>query len=140
KTSYADGSVESGILTLDAPAIAANTTLNAVLSAVAALPAAPVDISKLPSSGYNVVVNLAVQNGTGTPTSYQLNVGSLLSQALAAGTATYWLQGPQATEVQFDVPISGSFHVTFDVTSFADGSTETDVQFNNDSAMQATGG
>src|SRR5262249_27774079 len=36
KTSYSDGSVESGILTLDAPAIPANTTLNAVLSSVAA--------------------------------------------------------------------------------------------------------
>ena len=140
KTSYADGSVEFGILTFDAPAIPANSTLDAVLSAATA-PAAPaVDISKLPGNGYNLLVNLTLQNGDGTQTSYQLNAGSLLSQALAARTATYWLQGTQATEVRFDVPVAGSFHVTFDVTSFADGSSKTDVQFNNDAAMQASGG
>jgi hypothetical protein len=140
KTSYADGSVESGILTLDAPAIPANTTLDAVLSTTTTPAAPPVNIANLPGSGYNVVVDLTMQNANGTQTSYDLNAGTLLSQALAAGTATYWLQGPQATEVQFDVPISGSFHVTFDVTDFADGSSTTDVQFNNDDAMQATGG
>jgi hypothetical protein len=31
-------------------------------------------------------------------------------------------------------------HVTFDVTDFADGTTRTDVQFNNDYAEQPTGG
>ena len=140
KTSYADGSVETGILTLAAPAIAPNTTLNAALSTITAAAASPINIANLPSSGYNVVVNLAVQNSDGSASSYQLNAGSLLSQALAAGQVTNWLQGPQVTEAQFDVPVSGSFHVTFDISEFADGTASTTVNFNNDYAMQAVGG
>jgi len=140
RTSYADGSVESGVVTLDAPAIPANTTLNGVLSTTTATPAAAVNIANLPGNGYNLVVNLTMHNADGTQSSDQLNVGTLLSQALSSGTASYWMKGAQATEVQFDVPISGSFHVTFDVTDYADGTTATNVQFNNDDAMQPTGG
>src|SRR5437016_2160273 len=139
KTSYADGSVKSGIITLDGPAIAGGTTLQGQLFLGSSSAAPTVDISKLPSSGYNFAVSLTLHNSDGTTTSYQLNAGTLLSQALQAGKVSYWMQGPQATEVRFDVPISGSFHVTFDVTDFADGSTRTDVQFNNDYAEQPTG-
>src|SRR6185437_10743916 len=53
---------------------------------------------------------------------------------------SYWLDGSQATQVRVDVPIAGSLHVTMDVTAYADGNTSTDVQFNNDYAMQAVGG
>src|SRR5438874_7539141 len=139
KTSYADGSVKSGIITLHAPAIGAGTTLQGQLFLGSSSTAPAVDISKLPSSGYNFAVSLTLHNNDGTTTSYQLNAGTLLSQALQAGKVSYWMQGSQATEVRFDVPISGSFHVTFDVTDFADGSTRTDVQFNNDYAEQPTG-
>jgi Bacterial Ig-like domain len=140
KTSYADGSVKSGIITLDAPAIAAGTTLQGQLFLGSSSTAPAVDISKLPSSGYNFAVSLTLHNSDGTTPSYQLNAGTLLSQALQGGNVSYWMQGPQATEVRFDAPISGSFHVTFDVTDFADGTTRTDVQFNNDYAEQPTGG
>ena len=53
-----------------------------------------------------------------------------------------WLgrNGFRVTEVRVDAPIKGSLHVTFDITSFADGTSRTDVQFNNDYAMQAVGG
>jgi len=81
-----------------------------------------------------------LHNSNGTSTPYQLNAGALLGHALQAGRVSYWMQGPQATEARFDVPLSGSFHVTFNVTDFADGTTRTDVQFNNDYAMQAVGG
>src|SRR5438874_4960750 len=139
KTSYADGSVKSGIITLDAPALAGGTSLQGQLFLGSGPAASAVDISQLPGSGYNFVVNLTLHNSDGTTTPYQLNAGTLLSQALQAGKVSYWMQGPQATEVRFDVPIGGSFHVTFDVTDFADGSTRTDVQFNNDYAEQPTG-
>src|SRR5438067_6546153 len=119
KTSYADGSVKSGIITLDAPAIAAGATLQGQLFLGSGSAAPAVDISRLPGSGYNFVVNLTLHNSDGTTTPYQLNAGTLLAQALQAGKVSYWLQGPQATEVRFDVPIGGSFHVTFDVTDFA---------------------
>src|SRR5438067_1585010 len=140
KTSYADGSVKSGIITLDAPAIAAGATLQGQLFLGSGSAAPAVDISRLPGSGYNFVVNLTLHNSDGTTTPYQLNAGTLLSQALQAGKVSYWMQGPQATEVRFDVPIGGSFHVTFDLTDFADGTTRTEVQFNNDYAEQPVGG
>ncbi|HET9849835.1 MAG TPA: hypothetical protein VFR68_14925, partial [Candidatus Dormibacteraeota bacterium] len=140
KTSYADGSVESGIVTLDAPAIAGGTTLQGQLFLGSGAAASAVSIANLPGSGYNFIVNLTMHNSNGTTTPYQLNAGTWLQQALQAGKVSYWLQGPQTTEVRFDVPISGSFHVTFDITDFADGTTRTDVQFNNDYAEQAVGG
>ena len=57
-----------------------------------------------------------------------------------AGTVSYWQTGPLATQGRVDVPIAGSLHVTLDITMHADGSTSTDVQFNNDYAMQSVGG
>src|SRR5438874_13664516 len=48
KTSYADGSVKSGIITLDAPAIGAGTTLQGQLFLGSSSTAPAVDISKLP--------------------------------------------------------------------------------------------
>ena len=140
KTSFTDGSVESGIITLDAPAIAAGATLQGQLFLGSGSVAPAVNIAGLPSSSYNFVVNLTMHNGDGTTTPYQLNAGTLLQQALQAGNVSYWLQGQQATEVRIDVPIGGSFHVTFDITDFADDTTRTDVQFNNDYAEQAVGG
>lgn len=71
---------------------------------------------------------------------YSFNIGQLLKAALANGTASTWLQGPQATEMRIDAPVTGSLHLTFDIRRYADGSTMTDVGFNNDRAMQASGG
>ncbi|MGH3185103.1 MAG: hypothetical protein ACRDOE_24795, partial [Streptosporangiaceae bacterium] len=51
-----------------------------------------------------------------------------------------WLSGPQASQMRIDVPVAGSLHVTFDITAYADGTTSTDVQFNNDIAMSQSGG
>ena len=141
KTFYADGSIKSGLITLDAPSIAAGTTLQGQLVLTSASSGLPVDITKLPgSSSYNLIVSLTLHNSDGSTTPYQLDAGALLGQALQANKVSYWMQGPQATEVRFDVPITGSFHVTFDVTDFADGTNRTDVQFNNDYAMQSVGG
>jgi hypothetical protein len=141
KTFYADGSIESALIALDAPSIAAGTTLQGQLVLTSASSAPAVDITQLPgSASYNLIVSLTLHNSDGTTTPYQLNAGALLGQALQASKVSYWMQGPQATEVRFDVPISGSFHVTFDVTDFADGTNRTDVQFNNDDAMQSVGG
>ena len=140
KTTNADGSVKMGIITLDAPAIPANTTLSAMLALTTATPGPSVDIAKLPTSGYSTTVDLTVHNADGTNTAYHLDAGALLAAALKAGTVSYWMQGPQATEVRVDAPIAGSLHVTFDITSFADGTSRTDVQFNNDYAMQPVGG
>ena len=136
KTFNPDGSVQSALLTLSQPAIPANTSLSLMLSTLGVAPAAPLSLSGLTDSNYNLTVSLAIHGGS----TINLDAATLLQQALAAGKVSYWQQGPLATQGRIDVPISGSLHVTLDITRYADGTTSTDVQFNNDYAMQSTGG
>ena len=136
KTFNPDGSVQSALLTLSQPAIPANTSLSLMLSALGVTPAAPLSLSGLTDSNYDLTVSLAIHGGS----TINLDAATLLQQALAAGKISYWQQGPLATQGRIDVPISGSLHVTLDITRYADGTTSTDVQFNNDYAMQSTGG
>ena len=53
-----------------------------------------------------------------------------------AGSPSYWLHGPLATQARIDVPVpggsGGALHLAADVTAYADGSFSADVQFNND--------
>src|SRR5262249_9358202 len=133
KSSNTDGSVRQAILTLDVPGIAGGGALDVMLAkgtATEPLATAP-NIFAPSGSAYGFTQSLPLHNTDGTTTPHQLNAGTLLSQALQAGGVSYWMQGPLATEVRFNVPISGSFHLTFDITDFTDGTTRTDVQFNN---------
>ena len=139
-SSYADGSVRTADLTLLQPALAAGATAPLSLAVAPAAAAPPVNIAALLTDGYALTVDLAVHNAGGADTAYHVDVASLLKAALASGTASYWMQGPQATEVRLDTPITGSLHLTFDVRLYADGTTSTDVQFNNDKALTAQGG
>jgi hypothetical protein len=141
KTAYADGSVDTAVLTMVQPQLTANGSEGVMLSLGGAAAAAPLSLAALTSAAaYNFTVALAIHSADGTTTPYTFNVGQLLRQALANGTVSYWLQGPQATQGRIDVPVTGSLHLTFDITRYADGSTSTDVQFNNDIAMSASGG
>jgi hypothetical protein len=140
-TTNADGSAQYAVLTLMQPALGAAASVNGMLSlATAPTVQTPLSLSSLSASNYNLVVTLNLHNADGTSTPYVLNAATLLQQALAAGTVTTIKQGPQVTEAQFNVPISGSLYVNFDVSLYADGSTATDVSFNNDIAMSAAGG
>ena len=156
KTRYADGSVQSAVLTLRQPALAAQASTAVMLvRSGAAVTGAPLDIAALANAAtYDVTVSLthivqaaSASGGATMPVSttaipdVTIHVGQLLAQALAGGSAaglSYWQQGPLATQVRIDSgQIAGTpLHLTFDVTLFADGSTFTDVQFNNDIAMQ----
>ena len=137
KTANPDGSVRSAILTLQQPAIAANTSISLMLSKLGAGTAAgPLALSSLTGSNYNLKIVLALRGGN----TVNLDAATLLKQALLAGKVSYWQQGPLVTQGRVDVPISGSLHVTLDISRYADGTTSTDVQFNNDYAMQGAGG
>jgi SdrD B-like protein/hemolysin type calcium-binding protein len=142
KTTNPDGSVATAVLTLEQPTLSANSSANVMLSLAPAGTTAPpaLNLAQATASGYNVGVNLTLHNADGTTTPFSFNVGSLLQQALTNGTATYWLNGAQASEASFSVPVSGSLRMVFNVTAYADGSFATDVQFNNDIAMQPVGG
>ena len=142
KSTNADGSVSMAVLTLEQPALASGVATGAMLAIAPTPPqsAPAVDLSTLAKSGYDLTVALNVQNANGTSTPYQINAGSLLQTALQNGTASYWLQGPQVTEVRVDAPVTGSLHVVFDISEYADGSTQTDVEFDNDNTLQSAGG
>jgi len=133
KTTNPDGSVRFGIVTLT---VAAPADVMLVRHPVQV--AAPVDLAALLGK-YDLTVDLVVHGASGD-TPYHFVAGALLADALRTGKASYWLRGPQATEARVDVPVAGSLHLTFDIRGYADGSFFTDVQFNNDIAMQPVGG
>ena len=143
KTTYPDGSAETATITMLQPALAANATAGVMLALAPTLAPigtptpAPVNIvQEIAASNYDLSVNIAIQGGS----TYTLNVANLYSQALANGSVTYLKQGPEATEVQFQTTVTGSLRMVFNVTAYANGTFRTNVQFNNDLAMQASGG
>jgi hypothetical protein len=140
KTTYADGSAQTAVLTLLQPALAAGASDNVMLSLAAPSTASAVDISQLTDSNYNFTVGLNVNNADGSTTPFNFDAATLLQQALKAGNVSYWLQGPQVTEISFSTPVTSSMRLVFNVSRYADGTTCTDVQFANDLAMTATGG
>jgi hypothetical protein len=136
KTTYPDGYANMGIVTFLEPSIPAQSTLQGMFEVASNSGQQPVDISNLPKSGYNLYANIIMANGT----KYSLNASALLKNALSSGNYSYWLQGPGATQVRVDHYVTSSFHVVFDITDYADGSTYTEVEFDNDYAMQPVGG
>ncbi len=132
KTRYADGTVRFAVITVRAPQLAGNGVVSGMLS-LGGAGGSPVNLSSA-LAGYNVSIKLS--GGL----SSTIDVKAKLLEALASGVATYWLQGPNATQARVDVPISSSFHIVVDVTAYADGTFQTDAQFRNDYSMQSTGG
>ena len=140
KTTYADGSVQMGIVTLAQPALAAGASANVMLALATPSSAPAVSISQLTSGSYNFTVGLTLHNADGSTTPMQFNAATLLAAAVKAGTVSTWLSGPQVTQVSFSTPVTSSMYLTFNISLYADGTTCTEVQFNNDIAMSASGG
>ena len=140
KTTNADGSVATAVLTMQQPALAAGTSTGVMLTHAAASSAPSIDLSTLTPAAYRCTVDLSLHNTDGTTTPVHIDAAAALASALTSGTVGSWLAGPQATQARVDVPVSGSLHVTLDITAYADGTTSTDVQFNNDRAMTPNGG
>ena len=140
KTFYADGSVDLAELTLAAPALAAGQSTQVVLSkAAAATPAAAaINPSKFASSGYDTNIALTFHNSDGSTSTTTINAASVLALSLASNTATTWLSGPLATEVQVNAPVNGSMHLLLNIRANADGTFSTDVQFQNDAIFSSS--
>ena len=134
KSTNADGSVRQAILTLDAPSIGAGSSLDMMLAkgmAAAPSPAAP-SASALLASGYNVSVNFTFHNANGTTTTTSTSAATALQAALTAGTVQNWLSGPEVNEYDFATTVDGGkLKVEFDVRAYANGTTTTDVIFDN---------
>lgn len=142
KTFNPDGSVAIATITAAVPGLAAGATTGVMLMKAppGALPHGDnVDLeSRLGTYGLNVT--LALKNTDGTTTTDTINAAASLQSALRNGTATIVRQGSLATEASVRIPVSGSLSIVADITAFDDGSFTSDISFDNDAAMQATGG
>lgn len=131
-SSWPDGSVKLGSLTLTTPAICNKSTLPVLLSkATSSDPVFSSTQVNLALAPLTLSATMAFSAGQYSGTQ-NIDLGAALKTALASNPV-YWLQGPLATQARVDVPLAGgALHVTADVTAYADGSVGADVQFNND--------
>ena len=141
KTTNPDGSVQMAVLTLQQPTLAADSSTNVMLelAPVGTSSGTALSLSSLNDANYSLTIDLDLRNANGTTTAFHIDAAQALQAALQAGSVSYWLQGPQATQARVDVPISGSLHVVLDITMYAGGATSTDVEFDNDLAMTSGG-
>ncbi|MDB5376154.1 MAG: hypothetical protein JWR00_600, partial [Rubritepida sp.] len=135
KTRYADGSVKMAVVSMERPDIAAGGHLDVTLATAAPTSAAALDLAQA-LTGHSFSVDLSVQGGSHT----QVDVLAALQKALADGSASVWQEGALATQARVEVPLDGSQRLVFDVTAFKGGGFSVDAQFNNDQAMETTGG
>src|SRR5580704_2083414 len=134
QSTYADGSAKFAIVTVDAPALPANTHVDVMLArGTSETSITPVHIGDILTHGYDATVDINIHGGSAV----HLDAASILSAALTSGNYTTYMQGPLATEVQINVPISGSLHGTLNITSFADGRVSTQLVMANDGSTQA---
>ena len=94
-------------------------------------------IGNVVGQGYNTTVDITLHNSDGTTTPVHLDASQLLQSALQTGHYTTWMQGPLATQIQIDVPVSGSLHAELNITSYANGQVKTDVIMASDGSYQA---
>jgi hypothetical protein len=140
KTTHADGSVATAVLTFQAPALAGNANTDVMLTKAASPISGPaLDAHDFVANGYDTDISLNFHNSDGTTTALNIDAGAALIQALAAGTTKTWLSGPLATEVQVNVPINGSLHAVLNIRGNADGTFATDVQMLNDGIYSQDG-
>jgi len=135
KTTNPDGSVRFGVITL-----VANRSADVMLARRPGgpPPGAPVDLASL-DGRYDLTAEIVFHQSSGDETR-RIDIAPLLARALRAGKLSYWLRGPLVTEARIEAPVIGSMRLTADIRAYADGSTASDVQFNNDIAMGPVGG
>jgi hypothetical protein len=132
---YPDGSVRLGAISTRIPPLAAGGQISGVLTTTTTGLATPVNLTKMAPS---LSAKITLHQGSSSVTQV-IDLGAALQKSLV-GSPDYWLRGPVATQARVDVPVSGSLHVTADITGYFDGNVAADVQFNNDIAMSKSGG
>ena len=138
RNTYPDGSVKMAVLTLERPALSPWQEATATL--LAGDPAAPSAAVSLPQvlAGHSASLTLAIEDGRAPLT---IDIGAAVAQAIANGSASFWQQGPYATQARVEIPVeNSSMRVVLDVTGYADGEIRFTVGLNNDRAMEAVGG
>ncbi len=141
KTTYPDGSLRMAVLSLIAPPLPAHGETPVMLARAAAAAGPAVDLARLASAKDAALeIDLTFHEADGTTAPFHLDGAALLAKAMEEKAPDYWLKGPIASEIRVDAPVTGSFHVIFDIRAYANGETHTDLQFANDYAMQKNGG
>lgn len=135
KTTYADGSARMAILTVVRPELAVGVSVEAIIHGADAPPLRALDLGAV-LAGHDFALALTGTDGC----TVQVDVLAALADALAHGTASFWQQGPLATQARVEVPLAGPQRLVFDVTAFADGGFAVEAQIKNDGAMEASGG
>jgi hypothetical protein len=136
KTFHPDGSVKFAVLSLLRPELAAGESVAVTFAAAPGGAAAPAIDLDAALAGRSFVVEITPAGGP----RQQIDVLAALRQGLADGSASFWQQGPLATEARVAVDLPGSQRLVFDVTVFQGGGYAVEAQFNNDEAMGPTGG
>jgi hypothetical protein len=134
KTTHPDGSARMAVVTVHAPGPSDIMLRRTAPRAAGAL----VSLGDL-KGRYDLRVALTIHGDAG-PTSHDFGIAALLERALLGGQLSFWLHGPLATEARIEVLVIGSMRLVADIRALADGSVLTDLQFNNDIAMQPVGG
>lgn len=139
RTHYADGSVQQAVITLAAPSLAANASVDVMLGRAsgAATSSSSVDPHGFVAHGYDTKVAFTFHNADGSTSLRTVDAAQALTDALANGTARTILSGPLAGEVQVDVALNDSLHVVMNIRGNADGTFLTDVQARNDRIFSA---
>lgn len=137
RNTHPDGSVKMAVLTMARPDLAPWQSAEAVLVAGGAAPAAPAVSLPAVLAGHSATLSLAI-DGRAPLT---IDIGKAAADAITAGTASFWQQGPYATQARVEIPLdTSSMRIVLDVTGYADGEIRFTVGLNNDRAMEAVGG
>lgn len=137
RNTYPDGSVKMAVLTMERPDLAPWQSAETMLVAGGAAPAAPAVSLPGVLAGHSATLGLAI-NGRAP---LMIDIGKAVTDAIAAGTASFWQQGPYATQARVEIPLdNSSMRIVLDVTGYADGEIRFTVGLNNDRAMEAVGG
>ncbi len=131
KSSWADGSVKSAVLTLAAPAMAAGASLDGMLTVGTGATGSAITAQSVAARGVGLTLDLSVV-GKG---SFHLDANQLLTQAIAAGTVDTYLSGPTVSEFRVQSAIVDGLTATFDIRAYADGRVRTDVTVANSDAF-----
>ena len=138
KATHPDGSVRHAVLTIDSPEIQPGDSVDIMLSHTPTPPAGATNVTAQDAlANVDLSVDFTMHNADGTDTPIHLDAASALSQAIADGTLSTWLEGPLASEFSVDVPVNEQMHVTFNIRAFDDGNVMTDVVFAADKSFTA---
>ncbi len=132
KTTYGDGSINHAVLTVQAPAMAAGETVNAMLARSGTSNAGDA-VAPGDALAMDLDVQVRLDTGGGTVT---IDAAEVLGDAIADGSVETWLHGPLAGEFRVVEMVDESLGVVFDIRAHEDGSVRTDVIVSTEFAIR----